>query len=277
MNPTLIPCPADTVSAPFPWVSRADAERIFWRRHGWWPLLGFVLCLGALEIFSLDRVFAREWFFNVHSAQWLGLGSGDWWANRLLHRDGRDLIRGIGGLALAGWLSSFAGVGTRKWRRPTGFVLLALLLSIGLVGGLKAITNVDCPWDLTGFGGHNPYVALFADRPDSLPHARCFPGAHSSSGFALVCIYFVLRERSHRLTRWALAGAILVGVAFSIGQEARGAHFLSHDLTSAAIVWFVQLGMYRVYARAPASSERWLAPSTKSNLPVSERLSSSDT
>ena len=41
-----------------------------------------------------------------------------------------------------------------------------------------------------------------------------------------------------------LAAAIAVGIAFSIGQEARGAHFLSHDLTSAAIVWFVQLGLY---------------------------------
>jgi membrane-associated PAP2 superfamily phosphatase len=41
-----------------------------------------------------------------------------------------------------------------------------------------------------------------------------------------------------------LAAALAVGIAFSIGQEARGAHFLSHDLTSAAIVWFVQLWIY---------------------------------
>ena len=44
--------------------------------------------------------------------------------------------------------------------------------------------------------------------------------------------------------------AIALGAAFSIGQEARGAHFLSHDLTSAAIVWFVQLGLYAWYRRA---------------------------
>jgi membrane-associated PAP2 superfamily phosphatase len=59
-----------------------------------------------------------------------------------------------------------------------------------------------------------------------------------------VCFYFLLRDRSRRVARWALASAIAIGVAFSIGQEARGAHFLSHDLTSAAIVWFVQLALY---------------------------------
>ena len=119
-----------------------------------------------------------------------------------------------------------------------------MVLSIAIVGGLKSITNVDCPWDLIGFGGQNPYVPLFADRPDTLARARCFPGAHASSGFALMCFYFMWRDRSPRLARWALALGIGVGVVFSIGQEARGAHFVSHDLVSAAIVWCVQLALY---------------------------------
>jgi len=121
---------------------------------------------------------------------------------------------------------------------------VAMLAATLLVGGLKVLTNVDCPWDLAGFGGHNPYIALFADRPNALPRAECFPGAHASSGFALMCFYFAFRDRSRRVARWMLAAAIVIGIAFSIGQEARGAHFLSHDLTSAAIVWFVQLALY---------------------------------
>jgi membrane-associated PAP2 superfamily phosphatase len=31
---------------------------------------------------------------------------------------------------------------------------------------------------------------------------------------------------------------------FSLGQQARGAHFLSHDLASAALVWWVLLALY---------------------------------
>lgn len=229
----------------------------FWRLHAWWPLLAFTLAFGVLEVFSLDRVLAREWFFNIHTAQWLGAGDGEWWAHGLLHTDGRWLVRGVAAAALVMWILSFAIARLAEWRRPAGYVLLAMLLATLLVGGLKAVTNVDCPWDLAGFGGNNPYVALFADRPDALPRAQCFPGAHSSSGFALLCFYFVFRDRSRRLARWALSGAIVVGMMFSIGQEARGAHFLSHDLTSAALVWFVQLGLYTRYqARAIVSSGR---------------------
>ena len=146
-----------------------------------------------------------------------------------------------------------------------------MLLATLIVGGLKAVTNVDCPWDLTGFGGHNPYVALFADRPDAL-RAPVFSRRARVVG---VCTdVFLLRvARSFAPTRTLdLAAAIGVGIAFSIGQEARGAHFLSHDLASAAIVWFVQLGLYawlsaaltEIAALATAGG-RCTPQSTKSN------------
>lgn len=221
-----------------------SASYAFWRQHAWWPLLGFVVAFCSLEFTPLDRLLAETWYFDVQTGHWLGTGAGEWWARGLLHTGGRWVIRSVGALALAVWSLSFVFARLRDWRRPAGFVLLAMVMATGIVGSLKAVTNVDCPWDLIGFGGNNPYVGLFADRPDALPRAKCFPGAHSSSGFALVCFYFLLRDRSRRVAGCALAIAIAVGVAFSIGQEARGAHFLSHDLTAAAIVWFVQLGLY---------------------------------
>ena len=228
---------------------QAENPSTFWRRHFWWPLLAFAVVFGVLEALSLDRVIARKLFFNVHTAQWLGAGSGEWWARGLLHTSGRWVVRGVAAAALVIWALSFAIASLREWRRSAGFVLLAMLLATLIVGGLKLVTNVDCPWDLAGFGGNNPYIALFADRPDALPRAQCFPGAHASSGFALFCFYFVFRDSSRRLALWMLATAIAVGITFSIGQEARGAHFLTHDLTSAAIVWFVQLGLYACYQR----------------------------
>jgi membrane-associated PAP2 superfamily phosphatase len=233
--------------------SAAEIRQVFWRRHFWWPLLGFTFLFAALEILSLDRVLARLWYFNVHTGQWLGAGNGAWWAKDLLHTGGRWVIRGVAAAALATWALSFGVSRLGEWRRPAGYVFLSMLVATAIVGGLKLVTNVDCPWDLAGFGGDHHYYMLFADRPDSLVRAQCFPGAHASSGFALVCFYFALRDRSRRLASWALAIALTVGIAFSIGQEARGAHFLSHDFTSAAIVWFTQLAMYRVYARASTS------------------------
>ena len=118
------------------------------------------------------------------------------------------------------------------------------MIATALVGLLKQLTNVDCPWDLARYGGTRPFVHLFADRPDALPHAACFPGAHSSSGFALVAFYFLLRERRPAAARAALAGAVLVWGSLAFAQQARGAHFLSHDLWSAFLVWFICLALY---------------------------------
>ena len=234
----------------------------FWRSHAWWPLLAFTLVFGAVEVLSLDRVLARDWYFDVHTGQWLGAGSGAWWSHGLLHTGGRWLVRAVTGAALAVWAASLVVPSLREWTRPAGYVALAMVLTMLLVGGLKAVTNVDCPWNLAGFGGHNPYVALFADRPDALPRAQCFPGAHASSGFALMCFYFVFRDRAHRIARGLLTAAIAVGVAFSIGQEARGAHFVSHDLASAALVWFAQLALYAHYRRCGGAISQARAPAS---------------
>ena len=64
---------------------QAENPSTFWRSHFWWPLLAFAVVFGVLEALSLDRVIARKLFFNVHTAQWLGAGSGEWWARGLLH------------------------------------------------------------------------------------------------------------------------------------------------------------------------------------------------
>ena len=224
--------------------------RQFWRMHVILPGVGFVLALALLRAFDLDRTISHAVFFDSASKQWLGAADGMWWARDVIHTGGRSLVRLVAAVVLVSWIATFFSERLRPWRRRAGFAFLAVALSTGIVGGLKAITNVDCPWDLAEFGGDRPYVTLFADRPDSLPHAACFPGAHASSGFALVFGYFLLRGRSRRRANWALFGATIVGVIFSIGQEARGAHFLSHDLTAAAIVWFAQLFLYlRILAR----------------------------
>jgi membrane-associated PAP2 superfamily phosphatase len=219
-------------------------SRLFWRNHAAWPLFAFVIAFGLVEGLGLDRWIAGSLYFDAGTGHWLGTGAGDWWAHALLHDDGRWLVRGVAAVALVLWAASFLAPALRPIRRRAGFVALSMVIATALVGGLKAITNVDCPWDLAGYGGHNPYVPLFADRPDYLPRARCFPGAHASSGFALLALYFEWRDTAPARARLLMLVAISLGCLFAVGQEARGAHFFSHDLAAAAIVWFVQLGLY---------------------------------
>jgi membrane-associated PAP2 superfamily phosphatase len=222
----------------------------FWNRHAWVPLILFVPLFTVVEWTGLDRILAHALFYDpVH--RWLGEGAGGWWAHGVIHNGGRWLARTVAGTALVLWTGSFLSVRMRHWRRSAGFVFISMAAAVLIVGGLKLVTNVDCPWDLAEFGGDRPYFGLFAARPHGLPTAQCFPGAHSSSGFALVCFYFVYRDRSRRIAAAALVGALAVWAVFAIAQEARGAHFLSHDLASLAVVWFVQLGLYVKLLREP--------------------------
>jgi membrane-associated PAP2 superfamily phosphatase len=226
----------------------------FWRSHLLWPSVLLVAVFAVLEFAQLDRPIAQALYFDA-SRGWLGAGAGDRWAHRIVHGGGRWLVRIVAATALVCWLASFTSPRLKPWRRETLFVFLGIVLATSTVGLLKSVTNVDCPWDLSGFGGDRPYIPLFGDRPDDLERAKCFPGAHSSSGFALMAVYFVLRDRLPRAAWCALIAAILIGVAFSIGQEARGAHFLSHDLTSAAIVWWILLALY-AWLLAPRAAYR---------------------
>jgi membrane-associated PAP2 superfamily phosphatase len=214
-----------------------------WRSHVGWPLLAFTFVLGLLFVTNRDPWIAHQLFFDPVRG-WLGAGHGAWWARTLIHHDGGLLVRSVMGLTIAAFLCSFRVARLAPWRRELMFAVIGMLAVVALVGALKALTNVDCPWDLEGFGGHRAYTGLFGHRAADLPRAQCFPGGHSGSAFALLAIYFSLRNRARRASRVALAAAVVLGMIFAFGQEARGAHFLAHDVTSAAIAWFALVWLY---------------------------------
>jgi membrane-associated PAP2 superfamily phosphatase len=219
-----------------------NLDRRFWILHAWLPLAAFAVLATLLATTDIDPLIADRFFFDWQAHRFIGRDS--WWARDLIHNGGRDVVRAIAAVALGLLAASFLRASWRHWRRPAAFVVTCMVGATLFVGTLKQLTNVDCPWDLARYGGTRPFVHIFADRPDDLPHAACFPGAHSASGFALVCFYFLLRGRRPVTARAALAGALATWATFAFGQQARGAHFVSHDLWSAALVWFICLGLY---------------------------------
>jgi membrane-associated PAP2 superfamily phosphatase len=212
----------------------------FYWRHLRLPLILFALLAPLLATSSVDLVVARAFFFD--GSRWIGADS--WWTNQLIHHDGALLIRSVAAATLILWASTWWRPQWRELRRPALYFFLALGLSIGMVGLLKALTNVACPRDLSEFGGAFPYFHLFAPRPEGLRNARCFPAAHASSGYALLALYFALRERSRWASRLGLATGLVMGLIFGIAQQARGAHFVSHDVWSAWLVWTISLSLY---------------------------------
>ncbi|MBU6378441.1 MAG: phosphatase PAP2 family protein [Gammaproteobacteria bacterium] len=225
----------------------------FLRTHLWLPLAAGLAVLAALVAFDGDRRIAETLFFSEATQHWIG--RGNFWMNGFLHTGGRDLMRLVGVLAIVGWAASFRSARLQPHRRRLGYLALCMALVPLTVGALKEMTNVDCPWDLQGFGGSRPNVEWFEDRPDGLPDAACFPGAHSSSAFALFSLYFLALGGSLLRARLALGGVALLGGAFSIAQQSRGAHFLSHDLVSALIAWLMCLGFYLRFLAKPGKPD----------------------
>jgi membrane-associated PAP2 superfamily phosphatase len=239
--------------------------------HAVLPGIAFVAVAALFSLTDLDRTIEWAWAFDA--ARGIFPGRGAWWSTNFLHTGGEYFVFALAAAVAGAFAASFVVPSARPWRRPAVFALVAMVLATLLVSILKALTNVDCPSDLIGFGGTLPYVPLFADRPDDLPYAKCFPGSHASSGFALIAFYFVLRERWPRAANVALAGGLAVGAVFGFAQEARGAHFLSHDLSSAFIVWFVELAVYTAAFGSRlwplASRERSIEPDRADRAPIS--------
>ncbi|UVE18629.1 phosphatase PAP2 family protein [Pseudomonas sp. LS44] len=220
-----------------------------------WLYLGLPLSLIVLLLIAdptrLDFTIAHL-FYSSDSGF---IGRHDTFLEAVLHDRAKQAVILIGVLAIAGLLASVVFRGGAHLRRPLGYLVLAMGLSTAIVTPLKALTAVQCPWDLRDFGGQETYSALLAERPATLHPGRCWPGGHASSGFAFFSLFFLLRDRRPRLARVALLGALILGGVFSLARMLQGAHFLSHNLWTALFDWLICLGAYRLVLYRQATTE----------------------
>lgn len=236
-------------------MSATPRVRVDWVSHAWLPALAWLGLVFAMGLIGVDTLLSDRMYDDA-SRRWT-VDTGDW-AYLALYRGGRVLVIGTVVVCLA----LLAGA----LRRPASYLLACILLTTGLAGLGKHVTNMDCPRALQRYGGDRPEVGLFEDRPDGLPRALCFPGGHSSGGFSFLALYFLLGERRYSW-RWAgLAAGLALGVSFAGVQWARGQHFVSHDLVSAAIGWAVALGAYTVLYR----SSVWNTPGSRRDAPAAD-------
>lgn len=212
------------------------------------------LLLASLPLLLLAWAAARQ--LDLHWARWLFQWEGGTWALKrsvllegVLHRGGRLLSQvawaGLLVATLWRWRSP-----TAAWTRPAARLLLAVFASIACVAALKALTHMDCPWDLAGLGGQRPFIDLFETRPATLGPAACFPAAHAAGGFAWVALYFFFLRVAPRWRHAGLGIGLLAGTVFGLAQQLRGAHFLSHDVASLAVCWGVACAVEACFGRS---------------------------
>ena len=132
---------------------------------------------------------------------------------------------------------------------------LLCLLAVSL---LKYSSHTSCPWDLSEFGGAGVHLSHWTwGRSDGGP-GHCFPAGHAVSGFAFMGGYFASRDVSPRLAWQSLLAASAVGLVLGIGQQLRGAHFMSHTLWTGWICWALALCVQTLATAvaAPAAASR---------------------
>jgi len=212
--------------------------------------LPIALMLAMLAFYPSELDFALARLFYIAGEGFVGRGS--FWLEDILHDRAKQVVITLGILFLAGFIVSLLLHRFRQWRRPLGYVVLAMSLTTSVVTPLKVLTAVHCPWSLTEFGGTETYTPLLSPRAQTSKPGLCWPGGHASSGFSLLALFFVLRDRRPRAARVALAIALGMGALFSISRMAQGAHFLSHNLWTLLIDWVICVLCYRWILYAPA-------------------------
>ncbi len=135
----------------------------------------------------------------------------------------------------------------KRYHRQFLWIFMAMVISTSVISVLKRLSMHSCPWDLLAYGGTQPWIPLFGNLPAGAEMGHCFPGGHASGGFALIAIYFGFRDSLPKLAKAGLILGLLFGFAMGLGQMMRGAHFMSHNLWTAWIVWMILLVQYLVW------------------------------
>lgn len=175
-------------------------------------------------------------------------GTGEWMLDkhnqtlRLFFYDGpKKLLTLLAGLALLALIILRNNPGIECHRQGLLIVLVSIVVTLVLVGTLKALTNVPCPKDLNHFGGNYPYVTFLHRIPitEPLGRVRCFPAGHAGGGFALLSLFFLFQRERNRWIGFGLG--MTLGWTFGVYKMLIGDHFLSHTLVSMCLAWLVSI------------------------------------
>ncbi|OTG92079.1 phosphatase PAP2 family protein [Acinetobacter sp. ANC 3813] len=171
----------------------------------------------------------------------------DWALAVLNHSWVKTLLIAAYMLILLQWLATFKIDRMKAQRFELGYFFAAAMLCTIIVGILKSQSAHACPWNMTLPAPHGFLWEFKAE------HGHCFPGGHASTGFAFMTGYFAYRLSQPKRAYFFLCTGFILGFAMGWAQMMRGAHFLSHNLWTAWVVWCINVVVYALcYKRISA-------------------------
>jgi len=218
----------------------------FWITHAGLPIL----------LTAVLYVWTQFSDFDLHISRLLfTAGDGhffnNWFLWDVMHEGVRKIGYTLAYSLLLTMLVSLFWPRLKAARVPLIFLVISITLGSTLVVHLKHLTNVYCPYDLTIFGGDKPLHSPF-DISNWNPvgeGGKCWPGGHSSYGFAMWAFYFVAREYRRTLAMPALIAIFVYGNILGTVRVIQGAHFLSHQWWTASLCWFITVFFYVLLLR----------------------------
>jgi membrane-associated PAP2 superfamily phosphatase len=238
---------------------RTDAGQRFLLRQATGLTLGALALLAVFGDGRLDLAVERSVFDAARHTFPL---ADQWLLKAVLHDDTRAISAAgalaLLGVALASWVTPLPSV-LRTFRRELSFAAATVLVSAAAVTVLKHFSAHACPWSLAVFGGTAPYHALLdlSKAPGGVV-SGCTPAAHPLTGYAWLGVGLTLYP-SRTAVRW-WQWTFVLGSLFGLVQVLRGAHFVSHVLWSAWVVWAVDIALLGA----------WVSVSTRPQHPTSE-------
>jgi membrane-associated PAP2 superfamily phosphatase len=230
------------------------SRRQYWSQY-WRLLLPLLLAPAIALVFdatTLDRSLLASYFDRT--ARDFPLRH-DAFLENVMHTGLKLSVVAVGTAVFMSFLLSFVVLQLEQHRRRLLWTFAGITGSCLLVALLKHQSNLHCPWDLVDYGGYAPFHGLLQRLPAGIAPGRCFPGGHASAGFALMAFYFGWRDSIYAArARLALAIGLGTGMLMGWTQMMRGAHFLSHNVWSAWVVWSFLAILYHLIPPSPETS-----------------------
>lgn len=162
----------------------------------------------------------------------------NWYLAELSHHYIKNLLITIYLSFFILWLGSFKFKKLNAFGWSYGYFFSLVVLSTTMIGLLKSQSAHACPWNITLPSSQGFFWDFSATQ------GHCFPGGHAATGFALMTGYFVFRLADKKRAYFFLITGSILGFALGWAQMMRGAHFLSHNLWTAWIIWLVNVVFY---------------------------------
>lgn len=230
------------------------------QRSFWLPNIALPLIIGLMLAFvyprtRLDASLIQP-FYDAHALVFPL--KNDSFLDNVMHKGLRNLMIVISLTMLGLWIFGLKILSSvsknlndihwlKVYHRQYLWIFMAMVISTSTISVLKHLSIHSCPWDIMAYGGTEPWIPLFGNLPTGAKSGHCFPGGHASGGFALIAIYFGFRDSLPKLAKAGLILGMVFGFAMGWGQMMRGAHFMSHNLWTAWIVWMLLLAQYLVW------------------------------